>query len=138
MANTKMTIIVPDSFERFIAEAYDHLNLDGATAEQKSAAFQEMINLLAILMSGNHGPDMEDPLYARQMEDNFYAWGHGRRVTPEAQAVGRAFLAFLKDAVQQPAFDSLLKNSRRGEESDAVDPGGGPKDQRHVDGEGQA
>lgn len=130
--------MVPDSFERFIAEGYDHIHLDGATAEQKSAAFQEMVNLLAILMSGNHGPEMEDPTYARQMEDNFYAWGHGRRVTPEAQAIGRAFLAFLKGAVQRPAFESLLENTRRGDESELLDPGGGLKDHRQNDGEDQA
>jgi hypothetical protein len=137
MVNSKVTIVMPDAFERFIAEGYDRSNDEGATPEQMTAAFQEMINLLAILMSGKHSPDMDEPLYARQMEDNFYAWGHGRRVTPQTQAVGRAFLAFLKDAVEGPGFESLLENTRRGDESDAFDPGGGLKDRRKDPDDGQ-
>lgn len=130
MSNTKTTIMMPDSIERFIAEGLDRLNVDGTTPEQTAQAFQEIINLLAILMSGHHGPDMNDPTYFRQMEENAYAWGHARRVTPEVQAVGKAFLAFLKDAVESPAFEHLQENSRRGDESDAFDPGGGLKDRR--------
>ncbi len=130
MSNTKTTIIMPDAIERFIAEGFDRLNVDGTTPEQTAGAFQEIINLLAILMSGHHGPDMDDPTYFRQMEEDLYAWGHARRVTPEAQAIGRAFLAFLKAAVESPAFELLQENTRRGDESDAFDPGGGLKDRR--------
>ncbi|MBJ6721028.1 hypothetical protein I2750_12285 [Bacillus sp. PR5] len=128
MSNTKTTIMMPDPIERFIAEGFDRLNVDGATPEQSTEAFQEIINLLAILMSGHHGPDMDDPTYFRQMEENAFAWGHARRVTPEAQAVGKAFLAFLKEAIESPAFDLLQENTRRGDESNAFDPGGGLKD----------
>ncbi|TCS04620.1 hypothetical protein [Rhizobium sp. BK418] len=130
MSNTKTTIMMPDTIERFIAEGFDRLNVDGATPAQTAEAFQEIINLLAILVSGHHGPEMDDPTYFRQMEENAHAWGHARRVTPEAQAVGKAFLAFLKDAVESPAFVLLQENTRRGYESDAFDPGGGLKDQR--------
>jgi hypothetical protein len=130
MSNSKKTIVMPDSIERFIAEGFERLNVDGATPEQTAQAFQEIINLLAILMSGHHGPDMDDPTYFRQMEENAFAWGHARRVTPEAQAVGKAFLAFLKDAVESPAFELLQENTRRSDEADAFDPGGGPKDRR--------
>lgn len=130
MSNTKTTIMMPDPIERFIAEGFERLNVDGATPEQTAQAFQEIINLLAILMSGYHGPDMDDPTYFRQMEENAYAWGHARSVTPEAQAVGKAFLAFLKDAVESPAFELLQENTRRGDESDVFDPGGGLKDRR--------
>jgi hypothetical protein len=130
MSNTKTTIMMPDPIERFIAEGFDRLNIEGATSHQTEEAFQEIINLLAILMSGHHGPDMDDPTYFRKMEENLYAWGHARRVTPEAQAVGKAFLAFLRDAVESPAFELLQENTRRGDESDAFDPGGGLKDQR--------
>lgn len=133
MSNSKTTIVMPDSIERFITEGFERLNVDGATSQQTAEAFQEIINLLAILMSGYHGPDMDDPTYFRQMGDNAYAWGHARRVTPEAQAVGKAFLAFLKDAVESPAFELLQENTRRGDESDAFDPGGGLKDQRQDD-----
>ncbi len=133
MSNTKTTIMMPESIERFIAEGFDRLNVGGATSHQTAEAFQEIINLLAILMSGHHGPDMDDPTYFRQMEENAYAWGHARRVTPEAQAVGRAFLAFLKDAVESPAFELLQENTRRGDESEAFDPGGGLKDRRQDD-----
>lgn len=131
MSNTKTTITMPDPIERFIAEGFERLNPDGATSAQKAEAFQEIVNLLGILMSGHHGPDMDDPTYFRQVEENAYAWGHARRVTPEAQAVGRAFLAFLKDAVESSAFEHLRENTRRGDESDAFDPGGGLKDRRH-------
>lgn len=130
MSNTKTTIMMPDPIERFIADGLDRLNVDAATPVQTAEAFQEIINLLAILMSGHHGPDMDDPTYFRQMEENAYAWGHARRVTPEAQAVGKTFLAFLKDAVESPAFEHLQENTRRGDESDAFDPGGGLKDRR--------
>ncbi|CAH1652113.1 MULTISPECIES: hypothetical protein [unclassified Chelatococcus] len=130
MSNTKTTIIMPDPIERFIAEGFDRLKVDGSTPEETTEAFQEIINLLAILMSGHHGPDMDDPTYFRQMEENAYAWGHARRVTLEAQAVGGAFLAFLKAAVDSPAFELLQENTRRGDESDAFDPGGGLKDRR--------
>lgn len=130
MSNTKTTIMMPDSIERFIAEAFERLNVDVATPQQTAEAFQEIINLLAILMSGRHGPDMDDPTYFRQMEEDLYAWGHARRITPEAQAIGRAFLAFLKAAVESPAFELLQENTRRGDEADAFDPGGGPKDRR--------
>jgi len=130
MSNTKTTIVMPDSIERFIAEGFDRLNVDGATSEQTAQAFQEIINLLAILMSGHHGPDMDDPTYFRQMEENAYAWGHARRATPEAQAIGKAFLAFLKAAAESPALELLQENTRRGDESDAFDPGGGVKDRR--------
>lgn len=130
MSNTKTTIMRPDPIERFIADALDRLNVDAATPVQTADAFQEIINLLAILMSGHHGPDIDDPNYFRQMEENAYAWGHARRVTPEAQAVGKAFLALLRDAVENPAFEILQENTRRGDESDAFDPGGGLKDRR--------
>lgn len=130
MSNSKTTIMMPDSIERFIAESFERLNVDGATSQQTAEAFQEIINLLAILMSGHHGPDMDDPTYFRQMEEDLYAWGHARRVTPEAQAIGRAFLAFLKDALESPAFELLQENTRRGDEADAFDPGGGLKDRR--------
>lgn len=132
MSNSKTTIIMPDPVERFIAEGFERLDVDGATPAQMAEAFQEIVNLIAILMSGHHHPDMDDPMYFRQMEENLHAWGHGRRVAPEAQAVGRAFLAFLKEAVDSPAFELLQKNTRRGDESDAFDPGGGLKD-RHKD-----
>ena len=138
MSNTKTTIMMPDPIERFIAEGFDRLNVDGATPEQTAQAFQEMVNLLAMLMSGHHGPDMDDPVYFRQAQDNLYAWGHGRRVTPEAQALGRAFLAFLKDAVESSAFELLQENTRRGDESDAFDPGGGLKYRREDGDDGQA
>ncbi len=137
MSNSKTTIIMPDPVERFIAEGFERLNVDGATPTQMAEAFQEIVNLIAILMSGHHRPDMDDPMYHRQMEENLYAWGHGRRVTPEAQAVGRAFLAFLKEAVDSPAFEFLQENTRRGEESDAFDPGGGLKDRRKDPDDGQ-
>lgn len=130
MSNTKTTIMMPDPIERFIAEGFDRLNVDGTTPEQTAQAFQEIINLLAILMSGHHGPDMDDPIYFRQMEENAYAWGHARRVTPEAQAVGKAFLALIKAAVESPAFEILQENTRRGDEPDTFDPGGGLKDRR--------
>ena len=130
MSNSKTTIMLPDPIERFIAEGFDRLNADGASSVLQTEAFQEMINLLAILMSGHHVPDMDDPAYFRQTQDNLYAWGHARRVTPEAQVVGRAFLAFLKEAVESPAFELLQENTRRGDESDAFDPGGGLKDGR--------
>lgn len=130
MSNPKTTIMMPDPIERFIAQGLDRLNVDAATPVQTAEAFQEIINLLAILMSGHHGPDMDDPTYFRQMEENAYAWGHARRVTPEAQAVGKAFLAFLKDAIESPGFETLQENTRRGDESDAFDPGGGLKDRR--------
>ena len=130
MSNTKTTIMRPYPIERFIADALDRLNVDAATPVQTADAFQEIINLLAILMSGHHGPEMDDPTYFRQMEENAYAWGHARRVTPEAQAVGKAFLAFLKDAVESPAFELLQENTRRSDEADAFDPGGGLKDRR--------
>jgi len=130
MSNTKATIVMPDSIERFIAEGFERLNVDGATSQQTAEAFQEIINLLAILMSGHHGPDMDDPTYFRQMEEGLYAWGHARRVTPEAQSIGSAFLAFLKAAVESPAFELLQENTRRVDESDAFDPGGGPEDRR--------
>lgn len=130
MSNTKTTIMMPDPIERFIAEGFDRLNVDNATAAHTAEAFQEIINLLAILMSGQHGPDMDDPTYFRQMEENAYAWGHARRVKPEAQAIGKAFLAFLKEAVESPSFELLQENTRRGDESDAFDPGGGLKDRR--------
>lgn len=130
MSNTETTIMMPDPIERFIAEGLDRLDVDGATSVQTAEAFQEIINLLAILMSGHHGPDMDDPTYFRQMEEDLYVWGHARRVTPEAQAIGRAFLAFLKAAVESPAFELLQENTRRGDESDAFDPGGGLKDRR--------
>lgn len=130
MSNTKTTIMMPDPIERFIAEGLDRLNVDAATSVQTAEAFQEMINLLAILMSGHHVPDMDDPTYFRQMEENAYAWGHARRVTPEVQSVGKAFLAFLKDAVESPGFEILQENTRRGDESDAFDPGGGLKARR--------
>lgn len=130
MSNTKTTIMMPDPIEHFIAAGFGRLNVDGTTPEQTAQAFQEIINLLAILMSGHHGPDMDDPTYFRQMEENAFAWGHARRVTPEAQAVGKAFLAFLKDAVESPAFELLQENTRRGDESEAFDPGGGLKDRR--------
>lgn len=133
MSNTKTPIMMPDSIERFIAEGFERLNVDGATSHQTAEAFQEIINLLAILMSGQHGPDMEDPTYIRQMEEDLYAWGHARRVTPESQAIGRAFLAFIKAAVESPAFELLQENTRRGNESDGFDPGGGLKDQRQDD-----
>lgn len=133
MSNTKTTIMMPDPIEHFIAEGFGRLNVDGATPEQTAQAFQEIVNLLAILISGHHGPDMDDPTYFRQMEENTYAWGHARRVTPEAQAVGKAFLAFLKEAVESPAFELLQKNTRRGNEADAFDPGGGLKDRRRDD-----
>ncbi|WP_347263591.1 hypothetical protein [Nitrobacter sp.] len=138
MSNTKTTIMMPDPVERFIAEGFDRLNIDGATHAQRTEAFQEMVNLLAILMSGHHGPDVDDPAYFQQAQDNLYAWGHGRRVTPEAQAVGRAFLTFLKEVVESPAFELLQENTRRGDESDAFDPGGGLKDRRKDSGDGQA
>lgn len=131
MSNTKTTIMMPDPIERFIAEGFDRLSVDGTTPEQTAEAFQEIVNLLAILISGHHGPDMDDPTYFRQMEENAYAWGHARRVTPEAQAIGKAFLAFLKEAVESPSFECLQENTRRGDESDAFDPGGGLKDRRH-------
>lgn len=137
MSNTNTTIMVPDPIERFIAEGFDRLNVDAATHAQRTEAFQEMVNLLAILMSGHHGPDRDDPAYFRQAEDNLHAWGHGRRVTPEAQAVGRVFLAFLKEAVESPAFEILQENTRRGDESDAFDPGGGLKDRRQDSDDGQ-
>jgi hypothetical protein len=130
MSNSKTTIMLPDPIERFIAEGFDRLNADGTSSVLQTEAFQEMVNLLAILMSGHHGTDMNDPAYFRQAQDNLYAWGHARRVTPEAQAVGRAFLAFLKEAVESPAFELLQENTRRGDESDAFDPGGGMKDRR--------
>lgn len=130
MSNSKTTIMLPDPIERFIAEGFDQLNVDGASAVQRTEAFQEMVNLLAILMSGHHAPDMDDPAYFRQMEEGLYAWGHARRVTLEAQAVGKAFLALLKDAVESPAFELLQENTRRGDESEAFDPGGGLKDRR--------
>lgn len=133
MSNTKTTIMMPDSIERFIAEGFERLNVDGTTPHQTAEAFQEIINLLAILMSGHHGPDIDDPTYFRQMEENACAWGHARRATPEAQAVGKAFLAFLKEAVESPAFELLQKNTRRGNEADAFDPGGGLKDRRRDD-----
>lgn len=130
MSNSKTTIMMPDPIERFIAEGFERLNVDGATSQQTGDAFQEIINLLAILMSGHHGPDMDDPTYFRQMEENAFAWGHARRVTPEAQAIGKAFLAFLKGAVESTAFELLQENTRRSDEADAFDPGGGPKDRR--------
>ncbi|ODT16468.1 MAG: hypothetical protein ABS35_28275 [Kaistia sp. SCN 65-12] len=130
MSNTKTTIMMPDPIERFIAKGFDRLNVEGATPEQTAQAFQETVNLLAILISGHHGPDMDDPTYFQQMEENAYAWGHARRVTPEAQAIGKAFLAFLKEAVESPSFELLQENTRRGDESDAFDPGGGLKDRR--------
>lgn len=133
MANSKITISMPDPLQHFIAEGHDRLNLDNASPEQTAEAFQETINLIAILMSGDHGPDMDDPLYFKAMEESFYAWGHGRKVTPEAQAIGRAFLAFLKDAVQRPGFERLFEDTRRGDESAAFDPGGGLKDRRQDD-----
>lgn len=133
MSNTKTTIMMPDPIERFIAEGFDRLNVDAATPVQTADAFQEIINLLAILMSGHHGPEIDDPTYFRQMEENASAWGHARRVTPEAQAVGKAFLAFLKDAVESPAFELLQENTRRSDEADAFDPGGGLKDRRQDD-----
>jgi hypothetical protein len=138
MSNTKTTIMMPDAIERFIAEGFDRLNVDGATSAQRTEAFQEMVNLLAILMSGHHDPDRDDPTYFRQAQDNLFAWGHGRRVTPEAQTVGRAFLAFLKEAVESPSFELLQENTRRGDESDAFDPGGGLKDRRQDSDDGQA
>lgn len=138
MSNTKTTIMIPDPIERFIAEGFYRLNVDGTTSTQQTEAFQEMVNLLATLMSDHHGPDMDDPAYFRQAQDNHYAWGHGRRVTPEAQAIGRAFLAFLKEAVESPAFELLQENTRRGDESDAFDPGGGLKDRREESDDGQA
>lgn len=137
MSNSKTTIIMPDPVERFIAEGFERLNGDGATPAQLAEAFQEIVNLIAILMSGHHHPDMDDPMYFRQMEENLYAWGHGRCVAPEAQAVGRAFLAFLKEAVDSPAFELLRENTRRGDESDAFDPGGGLKDLRRDHDDGQ-
>lgn len=137
MSNSETTIMLPDPIERFIAEGFDRLNVDGASLAQRTEAFQEMINLLAILMSSPHGPDMDDPAYFRQVQDNLYAWGHARHVTPEAQAVGRAFLAFLKEAVESPAFDLLQENTRRGDESDAFDPGGGLIDRRKGSDDGQ-
>lgn len=130
MSNTKTTIMMPDPIERFIADGFERLNVDGTTPEQTTEAFQEIVNLLAILMSGQYGPDIDDPNYFRQMEENAYAWGHARRVTPEAQAVGKAFLAFLRDAIESPAFELLRENTRRGDEADAFDPGGGLKDRR--------
>ncbi|GGE33559.1 hypothetical protein GCM10007276_08560 [Agaricicola taiwanensis] len=125
--------MMPDPFQHFIAEGHDRLDLENATSEQTTAAFQEIVNLMAILLSGRHGPDLDDPRYHQQMEDSFFAWGHGRKVTPEAQAIGRAFLTFLKDAVQRPGFELLFEDTRRGDESAAFDPGGGLKDRRHDD-----
>lgn len=132
MSNTTTTVMMPDSFQRFIAEGLQLMHVYRPTSEQVTESFQEMINLIAILLSNNHGPDMDDPTYFRKMDANVHAWGHSRRVTPEAQAVGRAFLAFLKEAVESPAFEFLQENTRRGDDSDAFDPGGGLKD-RHKD-----
>lgn len=115
MANRKATITIPDSFDRLISEGYERLPVEQVTPEMTTAAFQEIINLLAMLLPSHFGPHPSDVLYFKEMEENIRVWGHGRDVTPEAQAIGSGFLAILNLLVESPAFDRLQKNTRLGD-----------------------
>lgn len=115
MSNSRATVMIPDAFERFIEDGHMRLHVGDATHAQKVAAFQEIINLLALLLEPDYGPDPDDVLYFRQMEDNVHAWGHSRIVSREAQVIGGAFLSGLNSRVNSPHFKSLLENTRRGE-----------------------
>lgn len=125
MSNIDMQVTMPDSIDRLIDQWYWDFG-DGSqhTREQTKEAFQEVINLIGCLMP--FGPDMNDTMYFREMDENVAVFGGNRKRTPEAEAIGKAFLRILKERVNAPIFERLLvEENRRGDDPPACDPGGG-------------
>jgi hypothetical protein len=126
MSNIKVDVILPDPFFRLISEGYENMGGDEPTRDETAAAFQEIINVLAILTSRRFHPDMDDPMYFRDMEENVHCWGDMRMRSPEAEAIGKRFLSLLGEFATHPGFQSLIdEKSLRGDNPPNCDPGGG-------------
>ncbi len=126
MSNIKVQVTMPDPIVRMIAASYDVMSGEDPTRDETVAAFQEMINVLGILMSGQFHPDMHDGMHFREMDENVHCWGGMRMRSPEAEAIGKGFLTLLRELVTAPVFERVLnESSRRGDDPDTCDPGGG-------------
>ncbi|WP_334147247.1 hypothetical protein [Hyphomicrobium sp.] len=107
MSNIDLQVTMPDSIDRLIDGWYWEFGESSRyTREQTKEAFQEIINLIGCLMPFE--PDMNDIMYYRQMDENVAVFGWERKRTPEADAIGKAFLRILKERVNAPFFEGLL------------------------------
>jgi hypothetical protein len=126
MSNIKVDVTMPDPFDRLIANGYEMMGEEEPTKEERVAAFQEIINVLAIMTSRRFHPDMDDPAYFRDMEENVHCWGDMRMRSPQAEAIGKRFLMLLGELAIHPGFQPLIdEKSRRGDDPVNCDPGGG-------------
>lgn len=135
MSNIPVNITLPDPLNRFILEGYDRFGEgDNPSREQVAAAFQEIVNHLAVLFSGNFRPDENDAMHFRTMEENLHCWGELRQRTPEAEKIGKRFLLLLDIFVRSPAFKRALEDEgRRGDDPPEGDPGGGMRSPHEMD-----
>jgi hypothetical protein len=126
MSNMTANVTIPDPLVRMIAKGYDAIGDDDPTHDETVAAFQEVINVLAILVASQFHPDMHDDMYFRERDENAHCWGYMRVRTPRAEAIGKGFLAILGELVNKPVFERVLnEENRRGDDPDSCDPGGG-------------
>ena len=128
MANIDVEVTMPDSVYRMVDDCYFNFGQSGRmTRPQAVEAFQEIINLIGRLLPFE--PDMDDFMYHRQMNENVAVFGAERKVSPEAEKIGKAFLLLLRERVNAPLFEFLLnEENRRGDDPATCDPGGGLKD----------
>jgi hypothetical protein len=132
MSNIKANVTIPDPIVRMIAKGYDIAGDDDPSRDETVAAFQEIINVLAQLMSSQFPLDMHDDMYFRESEENGHCWGYYRVRTPRAEAIGKSFLAILGVLVNAPVFEQVLnEENRRGDDPDSCDPGGGMRGPDH-------
>jgi hypothetical protein len=128
VANIDVEVTMPDPVYRMVDDWYFNFGQNGRmTRDQTVEAFQEIINLIGRLLPFE--PDMDDIMYYRQMDENVAVFEAERKVSPEAEKIGKAFLLILRERVNAPVFEFLLnEESRRGDDPAACDPGGGMKD----------
>lgn len=122
MSNIKVEVTLPDSIHRMIEDGYRVVQAANPTRPEVVAAFQEMINLMGMLFSLRYGPDVNDPAYFSEKEENAGTFGYERDRTPEAESIGKGFLVLLRDLTQTGHFEGLIEADRR----HAADPGNDP------------
>ena len=113
MSNIKVEVTMPDSFYRLIEASYDQSRWNEPSRPEMVAAFQEMINLLGLLLSSRFHPDLDDLMYFKDMDANVATFGYDRPRTPDVQAIGKVFLDLLRTMAQTPAYQDLIDEEIR-------------------------
>ncbi|RVH60062.1 hypothetical protein CN213_06020 [Sinorhizobium meliloti] len=126
MSNIKVEVTMPDSIYRMIEEGYDVIQPTSPTRPEVVAAFQEMVNLLGMLFSVRYGPDMNEVMYFKNMDENGATFGHGRVRTPEAESIGKGFLVLLQELTRTGYFERMLEDEVRRADDPGNDPGCDP------------